>query len=145
VAGWITIVGVMAEIGFAGNPRYLVPALAGAAICAGVAAVRLCGSAEPLRSLAVVVVAATSIAAGVGTIRHQAREVSGHAKVGAEMRRELSARHCPGVYWTFDANRSTLAQLTGQSVGQSAHKLGFHVKPGQFVYCAPPTAARADR
>jgi hypothetical protein len=144
VVGWIAIVGVMAEIGFAGNPRYLVPALAAAAICAGVAAVRLCGSSEVRRSLAVVVVAAASVAAGLGTIHHQAREVSGHAKVAAEMRRELAVRHCPGVYWTFDANRSTLAQLTGQSVGQSAHALGFQVNPGQYVYCAPPWASRAD-
>ncbi len=144
VVGWIAIVGVMAEIGFAGNPRYLVPALAGAAICAGVFAVRLCGASERRRSLAVVVVAAAAVAAGLGTIRHQAREVSGHAKVAAEMRRELAVRHCPGVYWTFDANRSTLAQLTGQSVGQSAHALGFRVNPGQYVYCAPPKASRAD-
>ena len=142
--GWIVIVGVMAEIGFAGNPRYLVPALAAAAICAGVAAVRLCGESEVRRAVAVVVVAAASIAAGVGTIHHQAHEVSGHASVAAEMRRELAARHCPGVYWTFDANRSTLAQLTGQSVGESAHKLGFRVRRGQFVYCAPPGAARPD-
>jgi hypothetical protein len=144
VVGWIAIVGVMAEIGFAGNPRYLVPALAAAAICASVAAVRLRGGSELRQSLAVAVVAVASIAAGLGTIRHQAGEVSGHAKVAAEMRRELAVRHCPDVYWTFDANRSTLAQLTGQSVGQSAHKLGFRVRPGQFVYCAPPSASRAD-
>jgi hypothetical protein len=141
VVGWIAIVGVMAEIGFAGNPRYLVPALAAAAICAGVFVVRLCGSSELRRSLAVVVVAAASIAAGFGTIRHQAGQVSGHATIAAEMRRELAVRHCPGVYWTFDANRS---KLTGQSVGQSAHALGFRVTPGEFVYCAPRWASRAD-
>jgi hypothetical protein len=141
--GWIAIVGVMAEIGFAGNPRYLVPAVAAAAICAGVFAVRLCGTSELRRSLAVVVVAAASVAAVVGTVRHQVHEVSGHAKVAAEMRRELAVRHCAGLYWTFDANRSTLAQLTGQSVGQSAHALGFRVNPGQFVYCAPPSALPA--
>jgi hypothetical protein len=141
---WIAIVGVMAEIGFAGNPRYLVPAVAAAAVCASVAAVRLCGASELRQSLAVVVIAAASIAAGLGTIRHQVREVSGHAKVAAEMRRELAVRHCPGVYWTFAANRSTLAQLTGQSVGQSAHKLGFRVRLGRFVYCAPPSASRPD-
>jgi hypothetical protein len=144
VVGWIAIVGVMAEIGFAGNPRYLVPALAGAAICAGVFAVRLCGASQRRRSLVVVVVAGAAIAAGVGTIDHQAGEVSAHARVAAEMRRELAVRHCPGVSWTFDANRSTLAQLTGQSVGQSAHQLGFQVRRGQFVYCAPPSAARPD-
>jgi hypothetical protein len=142
--GWIAIVAVMAEIGFAGNPRYLVPALAAAAIGAGVVAVRLCGASDRRRSLAVVVVAAASIAAGVATIHHQAGEVSGHAKIAAEMRRELAVRHCPGVYWTFAANRSTLAQLTGQSVGQSAHKLGFRVRLGQFVYCAPASASRPD-
>ena len=64
--------------------------------------------------------------------------------IAAEMRRELAVRHCPGMYWTFAANRSTLAQLTGQSVGQSAHKLGFRVRLGQFVYCAPPSASRPD-
>jgi hypothetical protein len=142
--GWIAIVGVMAEIGFAGNPRYLVPALAASAICAGVFAVRLCGASQGRRSIAVVVVAAAAVAAGAGTIHRQAGEVSGHAKIAAKMRRELAVRHCPGVYWTFDANRSTLAQLTGQSVGQSAHKLGFRVNPGQFVYCAPATASRRD-
>jgi hypothetical protein len=144
VVGWIAIVGVMAEIGFAGNPRYLVPALAAAAICAGVAAVRLCGASEVRQAVAVVVAAAASIAAGIGAIHHQAKEVSGHASVAAEMRRELAVRHCPGVYWTFDANRSTLAQLTGQSVGQSAHKRGFRVRSGQFVYCAPLGASRPD-
>jgi hypothetical protein len=141
---WISIVGVMAEIGFAGNPRYLIPAVAAAAICAGVAAVRLCGSSELRQSLAVVAVVAASVAAVFGTVRHQAREVSAHARVAAEMRRELAVRHCPGVYWTFDANRSTLAQLTEQSVGQSAHALGFRLNPGQFVYCAPPTASHPD-
>ena len=72
-----------------------------------------------------VVVAAASLAAVLGTVRHQAREVSGHLKVAVEMRRELKSVTALGVYWTFDANRSTLAQLTDQSAGQSAHALGF--------------------
>jgi hypothetical protein len=141
---WIAIVGVMAEIGFAGNPRYLVPALAAIAVCAGAAAARLCGSSRARQALAVVVVSAGAVAGVLGTVRHQVHEVSGHAQIAAEMRRQLATLQCPGVRWTFDANRSTLAQLTGQSVGQSAHALGFRVTPGRFVYCAPSRASAAN-
>lgn len=141
---WTVIVGAMAEVGFAGNPRYLVPALAAGAICAGVAAARLCGRSELRGWLAVAVVAAAAVASVLGTVRHQASEVSGHARIAAKMKQEIALHPCPGVYWTFDANRSTLAQLTGQSVGQSAHATWFAMQPGRFVSCAPVWAARRD-
>ncbi len=135
--GWMAIVGVMAEIGFAGNPRYLVPALAALAVCAGVTAARLTGPRRWRQATAVVVVAGAALVSVLGTLRTQGHEVAGHAQIAAIMRRELSQLRCPGLRWTFAANRSTLAQLTGQTVGQSAHPVGYHIAHGRFVRCAP--------
>jgi hypothetical protein len=134
---WMAIVGVMAEVGFAGNPRYLVTALAALAVRAAITATRIAGSSPVRQALAVTVIVVAAIAYVAGTIRTQVNEVADHARLATHMRHDLAALHCPGLRWTFVANRSTLAQLTGQSVGEPAHPPGFHVTAGRLVYCAP--------
>jgi hypothetical protein len=68
---WVVIVAVMAQAGYAGNPRYLVAAAAVGCVLAGVGAARV-----PL--LAVVVVVATALIT-VGDLRDQARDVQARA------------------------------------------------------------------
>jgi hypothetical protein len=133
---WTAIVGVMAEVGFAGNPRYLVPALAALAVCGAITAMRIAGSSPVRQAVAITVIVVAAIAYVAGTIRTQVNEVTNHARLATHMRHDLAALHCPGLRWTFVANRSTLAQLTGQSVGESTHPSGFHVPAGRLVYCA---------
>jgi hypothetical protein len=64
-----------------------------------------------------------------GTIRTQVNEVADHARLATQMRHDLATLHCPRLRWTFVANRSTLAQLTGQSVGESTHPPGSTSPP----------------
>ena len=44
-AGWVGLVAAMTEVGYAGNPRYLVPVSAALAVVAGVGVARLAGAA----------------------------------------------------------------------------------------------------
>ncbi len=68
---WVLIVAVMAQAGYAGNPRYLVAAAAVGCVLAGVGAARV-----PV--LAVVVVVACALIT-VGDLRDQARDVQARA------------------------------------------------------------------
>jgi hypothetical protein len=68
---WVVIVAVMAQAGYAGNPRYLVAAAAVGCVLAGVGAAR-----APV--LAVVVVAAAAVLT-VGDLRDQADDVQARA------------------------------------------------------------------
>ena len=62
-AAWVAIVAVMAEVGYTGNPRYLVPAAASVCVLAGVGAARVAEGArttlERLRKRPVPMLAAT--------------------------------------------------------------------------------------
>jgi len=62
-AAWIVIVAVMAQAGYAGNPRYLVAAMAFGCVLAGAGAVLLVRQA-PLAAAAVLVVAVAAITLG---------------------------------------------------------------------------------
>lgn len=135
--GWVTIVAVMAQLGFSGNERYLIPGLAALVICAAIAATRISKRSAVLGWGAVVVVVAAASLSAVGTLRKEHLGVVTHARVEAEIQRQLAAAHCPGLAWTFYTNRSTLAELTGQTVIESAHPRGYHTRAHQFVYCAP--------
>ena len=76
-AGWIGLVAVMAQAGYAGNPRYLVAAAAVASVLAGVGVARLGTVASPRRGAAiggVVLVVAIALVAW-SDLRDQAREV----------------------------------------------------------------------
>jgi hypothetical protein len=68
---WVVIVGVMAQAGYAGNPRYLVAAVAVGCVLAGVGAVRV-----PL--LPVVLVVAVGVIT-LGDLRDQAKDVQARA------------------------------------------------------------------
>jgi hypothetical protein len=69
-AGWVVIVAVMAQAGYAGNPRYLVAAAAVGCVLAGVGAARV----TPLLPLVMVAIAAVIT---VGDLRDQVTDV-GH-------------------------------------------------------------------
>ncbi len=68
---WVVIVAVMAQAGYAGNPRYLVAAAAVGCVLAGVGAARM-----PV--LAVVVVVATGLIT-IGDLRDQAHDLQARA------------------------------------------------------------------
>ena len=72
-AAWIGIVAVMAQAGYAGNPRYLVAAMAFGCVLAGAGAVRLARSAGAV----VLVVAVTAIT--IGDLRDQVSDVGARA------------------------------------------------------------------
>jgi hypothetical protein len=71
---WVAIVAVMAQAGYAGNPRYLVAAAAIGCVLAGVGAARL--GPGGVVALAVVVIAA---AITIGDLRDQASDVQARA------------------------------------------------------------------
>jgi hypothetical protein len=73
VLGWVAIVAVMTQAGYAGNPRYLVAAAAVACSLAGVGAVSLARGAAPLG--AAILVAAV-LAASLGTLDDQFDQLS---------------------------------------------------------------------
>jgi hypothetical protein len=68
---WVVIVAVMAQAGYAGNPRYLVAACAVGCVLAGVGAARV-----PVLALVVVIVAG---ALTIGDLRDQRRDVQARA------------------------------------------------------------------
>lgn len=80
--GYVLLVAAMTQLGYAGNPRYLVPAAAVAAALAGAAAGRL---ARPLAGVLVLVLAVAVVQAG--ELRDRTREVG----VRAQTRRGLEA------------------------------------------------------
>jgi hypothetical protein len=75
-AAWIAIVAVMAQAGYAGNPRYLVAAMAFGCVLAGAGAARILPRAAPLAAAAVVVAVGAVTA---GDLRDQVRDVGARA------------------------------------------------------------------
>jgi hypothetical protein len=75
-AAWIAIVAVMAQAGYAGNPRYLVAAMAYGCVLAGAGAARIAPRAAPV--VAVVLVAAVA-AITADDLREQASDVRARA------------------------------------------------------------------
>jgi hypothetical protein len=75
-AAWIAIVAVMAQAGYAGNPRYLVAAMAYGCVLAGVGAARVVPRAAPLAAVALV---AAVGAVTVGDLRDQVQDVGARA------------------------------------------------------------------
>jgi len=80
IVGWVAVVAAMAEVGFSGNPRYLLPAVVLVSVLAGVGGARLV-QAVPRRAgaaLGVVLVAAVlSWTAGrAEVVREEAREAA---------------------------------------------------------------------
>jgi hypothetical protein len=75
---WVAIVAVMAQAGYAGNPRYLVAAVAVGCVVAGVGAARVVVGAARVPVLALVVVVAAG-ALAFGDLRDEARDVRARA------------------------------------------------------------------
>jgi hypothetical protein len=77
--GWVLIVAVMAQAGYAGNPRYLVAAAAVGCVLAGVGAARLADVAGRAGALVAVLLVVVAGALTVGDLRDQAGDVGARA------------------------------------------------------------------
>jgi len=122
-AAYVLLVAVMAQAGFAGNPRYLVPALAAAAVATAVGAVRLAGGRRAWGAVALVVASALVLTAG--DLRMQRTDLAARA----DLRRGLDAvvaraggrealRAC-GPIRTGTNQRAIVARLLRQSIPDS--------------------------
>lgn len=130
-AAYTLLVAVMAQAGFAGNPRYLVPALTLVAAAAGtvVALGRLPALAQQARLavplIALVVIAALAVA-GASELRDQARMARDRADGRQQLRDAIAAaggherlRRC-GPVRSGPGPRTLVAELLHESVPQAA-------------------------
>ncbi|WP_028061790.1 hypothetical protein [Candidatus Solirubrobacter pratensis] len=91
-AGWVAIVALMTQAGYAGNPRYLVAAAAIACALAGVGAVSLARRTAPGGApLGAAVLLAAVVAASLGTLRGQADQLTDRPKAAASFHDVVAA------------------------------------------------------
>ncbi len=141
--GFVLIIAVMAQAGCAGTRGYMIPALAVFDLLAAVSGIRIAGWAAMLHiprwlRTGVVVVAVTVVAlfAALTTLRGQRTDIDDHTTAARLMRTQLATLKCPGHVWTYEANNTTLAQITGQSIWESTMPRDVHARPPTFVVCA---------
>jgi hypothetical protein len=89
-AGWVAVVAVMTAAGYAGNPRYLVTAVAVLAVLAGAGAVWLAGAARLPAAVALVVPLAVGALAVTG-LRDDLRDVGVRADRREALPRAIAA------------------------------------------------------
>ena len=150
-AAWVLIVAAETQDGYAGNPRYLVPAVAAFFSIGSVLAVRAAASrlatrvfSSPRVALFAVasVCVAGSVAFSVHSLRSEVHLIQGRDKQVAAMRRELAQIHgCTGGKFTANnSNNAYLAQITGQPLQDTVnwHLPYLNFSDGfWFVYCSP--------
>jgi hypothetical protein len=135
---WVTVVAVMAQAGFPGNSRYLVPGLAALVVCAAIEATRLTARLRAPAALTVGVIAASALAISSHTLHLQLDVATAHTHEVARMRSEIGATPCAGERVTaIAADVTTLAQITDQSIAQTTPPRGMAPAPGRLVSCAP--------
>jgi hypothetical protein len=147
---WVLIVAAETQKGYAGNPRYLVPAVAVFFAVGSVAIVRLAGSRIVLgltRSpgatlVAVVAVCVVGTAAfSVHSLKSGVRLIQGRDHQVEAIRQELLTLRCPGKVYANSSNNAYLAQLTGRPLQDTVDwhlpYLWFKGNSFWFVYCAP--------
>jgi hypothetical protein len=149
---WVLGVAAETQKGYAGNPRYLVPAVAVFFAVGAVLAVRLAGSRlaarlAPSPSVALVVVATVCV---VGTAAFSAHSLHSGLRLiqtrdgeVAAMRQEMTQLSCPvDTLITNQANNAYLAQITERPLQTTVNwhlpYLDFSGRHFWFVYCAPP-------
>jgi hypothetical protein len=91
IAGWVLIVAVMAEAGFSGENRYLLPAAALLSVLGGQGAGRLFNAAVPRAPRAVASAGALLLAAAVALSLPAARRLGDELAYAAELRTDLAA------------------------------------------------------
>ena len=137
---WVLVVALETQfVGFAGNSRYLEPALAGLTVVAAVTAVRIARNAYVRTGLLVLTTCLTAGSA-LAANRQNIRGIKKQEQVVTLMRQELKELNCPGRAWTR-TRTAWLAELTGES-NQAAMRL-LHTPPpptGWYVSCAPANA-----
>jgi hypothetical protein len=148
---WILIVAAETQHGYAGNPRYLIPAVAVFFAVGSTVAVRLAGSRLASRvglsprlalvGAAIVCVVGTgafsvhALRSGVQLIQHRDNQI-------LAIRQELTQIDCPVDRIVADqANNAYLAQVTGQplqsTVNWNLPYVFFKNKSFWFLYCTP--------
>ena len=148
---WVLIVAAETQKGYAGNPRYLVPAVAVFCATGSVAAVRLAGSRLTARVIPSPRVALSAVAAvvligtaafavhalksGVQLVQHRDHQV-------VAMRQELAQMDCPADRVVAnESNNAYLAQITGRPLQTTVnwHLPYLWFKNGNFwfLYCSP--------
>jgi len=147
---WVLIVAAETQKGYAGNPRYLVPAVAVFFAAGSVVAVRLAGSRlagriglpprVALLATAVICVVGTA-AFSVHSLRSGVQLIQGRDHQVAAMRQELAVLRCPGRSVANESNNAYLAQITGRSLQDAINwhlpYLRFSHNEFWFVYCSP--------
>ncbi len=147
---WVLIVAAETQKGYAGNPRYLVPAVAVFFAVGSVAIVRLAGSRfvlglthSPRATLvAVVAICVVGTAAfSVHSLKSGVRLIQGRDHQVQAIREELLTLRCPGKVYANSSNNAYLAQLTGRPLQDTVDwhlpYLWFKGNSFWFVYCAP--------
>jgi hypothetical protein len=134
--GYVVLVAVSTQAGFAGNPRYLAPAAALGAVVAGIGAARL-GRASPRGAAAVpAVCAAAVVVLQAGTLRADAREVAWRAEQRIALDRGVaraggvSALRACGAIRTAHLTRALVAWRFGLALSRIA---GAPVAPGVLL------------
>jgi hypothetical protein len=134
---WVMVVAVMAQAGFPGNSRYLIPGLAALVLCAALEATRLAAGALWRGALVVTVISASTFAISVHTLHLQVEAASAHTREVALMRREITETPCSGYRVTFAGDVTTLAQVTDQSIAQTTPPKDMRLPGGRLVVCNP--------
>jgi hypothetical protein len=148
---WVLIVAAETQKGYAGNPRYLVPAVAVFFVVGSVLAVRLAGSrlasrVAPSPRVALMTVAAICVAgtaafsvhslrSGVQLIQHRDHQI-------VAMRQELAQIDCPADRIVANqANNAYLSQITGRPLQDTVNwhlpYVFFRGNSFWFLYCSP--------
>jgi hypothetical protein len=147
---WVVLVAAETQYGYAGNPRYLVPAVAVFFAAGSVAAVRLAGSRLALRlapsprvalvATAIVCVAGTA-AFSVHSLRSGVQLIQIRDGQVVAMRQEIAQMNCPTDRLKANhSNNAYLAQIIGQPLQDTVdwHLPYIFFKDSfWFVYCSP--------
>jgi hypothetical protein len=147
---WVLIVAVETQKGYAGNPRYLVPAVAVFFAAGSVAAVRAAGTRLTRRLLpsprvALVVFASVCVvgtaAFSVHSLRSGVRLIQGRDSQVTAMRQELAQLQCKGRIMANQSNNAYVAQITGRPLQDTVNwhlpYVWFKGRSFWFLYCAP--------
>ncbi len=156
--GYVLVVAVMTQAGFAGNPRYLIPALAGLDGFAALTALRLLrmvvervsrgradrpaphAAAATSRSTAatavtVIVITAAAFVFAYSTTHARFVYVNARTQLENLVRTQVAQYPCEGRVRTYANTNSTLSLYTGNSMAATMPPKHARTHPHRFVYC----------
>jgi len=113
---WVLIVAAETQDGYAGNPRYLIPAVALFFVAGSVVAVRLAGSSRWALAMSLLVCAIATAAYSTHSLHSGVRLIQQRDAQISTIRHELAVVKCgPGTHVeTNHENNAFLAQMTGE-------------------------------